>query len=322
MTKNKLNIIKLNIAIVLALICISCDVNKIDPKIKSHTNTKQTTQNFKNKSQGLKKNSNQESQDSGSSNQESQNLGNPSNQKSQDLKNYSNQSRDLGNPSNQESQKYRFLNKESQRFRFLHQESQKYEFLYQESQENGVSKLEKIGKILETEKKQEYAQIDNIATTQFDFLETFKLDSDDNISGDKRIQLKRIIYSSLNYDTNKIETLKEILEKLLKNYKHKNIAKEFIYDTSLGIQLNLDSRLEKITNKLLTLSQEESKQLLVNMKYDLKLKQRFAKTLNETIDAYNQNSQNIKTDDEKLANHMNENFKDFNSSLNPLYSTY
>lgn len=50
---------------------------------------------------------------------------------------------------------------------------------------------------------------------------------------------------------------------------------------------------------------------------DLKLKQRFAETLNATLEAYNQNSQNIRNNDEELAKHMDENYKDLDS-FNPI----
>ncbi len=52
--KTKLNIIKLNIlTTTLTLICISCAVNKIDPKPKRKTNPKENTKDFENKFQDL-----------------------------------------------------------------------------------------------------------------------------------------------------------------------------------------------------------------------------------------------------------------------------
>lgn len=51
---------------------------------------------------------------------------------------------------------------------------------------------------------------------------------------------------------------------------------------------------------------------------ELKIKENFAKKLNKTIDAYNQDSENIKTNAEQLAKYINENYKEFNS-LKPIH---
>ncbi|WPM06424.1 complement regulator-acquiring protein (plasmid) [Borreliella sinica] len=254
MTKNKLNIIKLNIiTTILTLTCISCDANKIDPQLKRQINPKETAKNLQNKPQDSKSSS----------------------QKSQDSKSSS-----------------------------------------QKSQDPIVLKLKTIGKSMKAQKEKEHTQIANI-NAQFDFLDTFKINPQDSISKDKQLLIKRIIYSSLNYDTSKIATLKEILEKLIKNDQHKNIAERFINHTSWSIQFHLDSNLDSIENELSTLNQENSRWLLIQTEYQLKEKQRFVKALNETIEAYNQNHQNIKTDAAKLASHMNEYFKD-TTTLKPL----
>ncbi|WP_210369958.1 complement regulator-acquiring protein, partial [Borreliella garinii] len=62
---------------------------------------------------------------------------------------------------------------------------------------------------------------------QYDFLETFKLERDDYFMFHAKMKLKRIIYSSLNYDTKKILVLKKILEKLDTD-KNRRIAGKFL----------------------------------------------------------------------------------------------
>lgn len=193
--------------------------------------------------------------------------------------------------------------------------------LFQESQKTKASKLEIIGKNLEDQNKQEYMGIAKIDTAHFDFLGTFKADHYDQLSKYEEIEIKRILYSSLNYEKQKIETLKEILEKLNANPKHKQTAKHFIYQISPAIQykLNIDLSLilEAIKDKLHTLNPKKAEELLMQVESDLKLKQRFAETLNATLEAYNQNSQNILNNDEELAKHMDENYKDLDS-FNPI----
>ncbi|APQ15623.1 complement regulator-acquiring protein [Borreliella garinii] len=260
MKKTKLNIIKLNIlTTTLTLICISCAVNKIDPKPKSKTSPKENTKEFENKSQDLE----------------------PSKE----------QNKDLGP-------------------------------LREKHPEATASKLETTLKILEAQKEKENTEIAKIANTQIDFLKTFKTDPHDSLPEDEKMQMKKIIYSSLNYEKQQIETLKEILEKLNKNLQHKKIAKNFIYDIPISIQSRLDiiSKVIKkpIKDELQILNQKEIEELLMRIESELKIKENFAKKLNKTIDAYNQNSENIKTNAEQLAKHINENYKEFNS-LKPIY---
>ncbi len=136
------------------------------------------------------------------------------------------------------------------------------------------------------------------------------------------MQMKKIIYSSLNYETEKIKILQEILEKLDKNLQHKKIAKNFIYDIPIIIQSRLDiiSKVIKkpIKDELQILNQKEIEELLMRIESELKIKENFKKALNKTIDAYNQDSENIKTSAEQLEKHINENYKEFNS-LKPIY---
>ncbi|WP_418453671.1 complement regulator-acquiring protein [Borreliella bissettiae] len=183
-------------------------------------------------------------------------------------------------------------------------ESQNSKSSNQNSQEQTtISKLEKIGKNLETQEKQNDIQIFKI-DTQYDFLETFKLKNDDYFMYNAKPKLKKIIYSSLNYEKEKILTLKEILERLDKNSNNRIIASKFL-KTSRNIQLQTEDRhLTKIQDTLYTLSQKEAEEVLKQTEQDLKIKQNFVKVLNETIEAYNKNSGDLKTNEENLANHI------------------
>ncbi|WP_210379659.1 complement regulator-acquiring protein, partial [Borreliella garinii] len=147
--------------------------------------------------------------------------------------------------------------------------------------ETTISKLENIGKGIEAQKKEENTQVAKMAKSdgvQYDFLETFKLQGDDYFMFHAKMKLKRIIYSSLNYDTKKILALKEILEKLDTD-KNRRVAGKFL-ETSRNIQLQLeDTHLKKIQDKLHTLSKKEAETLLQDVKRDLKIKQNFAKSL-------------------------------------------
>ncbi|MDO7256752.1 complement regulator-acquiring protein [Borreliella burgdorferi] len=181
-------------------------------------------------------------------------------------------------------------------------------------EETAISKLEKIGKDLEAQKKEKDTQIEKISNdAQYDFLENFKLHNYDYFMHNTKMTLKKIIYSSLNYEKEKILTLKEILEKLDTEDNNRRIAGQFL-ETSRDIQLQQeDLILKKIQDTLQTLSKEKAEELLQHAERDLKIKQNFVKALNATIDAYNKNSDNIKTDVEALANHMKKKYS------HPLY---
>lgn len=209
------------------------------------------------------------------------------------------------------------LENSSENNKNLENESQNSKSSNQNSQEEAtISKLENIGKGIEAQKKEEDTQVDKMAKSdgvQYDFLETFKLQRDDYFMFNAKMKLKRIIYSSLNYDTKKILVLKEILEKLDTTYKNRRIAGKFL-ETSRNIQLKLeDTHLKKIQDTLRTLSKKEAETLLQDVKRDLKIKQNFAKSLNATIDAYNKNVGGIRTNDEALAKHIKDKYS------HPLY---
>lgn len=186
----------------------------------------------------------------------------------------------------------------------LKNESQNPKYSNQNPQEKILlSKLEKIDKDLKDQKKQENIQIANI-DAQYDFLETFKLQNDAVFMHIAKMILKRIIYSSLNYEKEKILLLKEILEKLDNNYQNQKIARMFL-ETSRDIQL----RIEKIHSiKIQDISKKETEKLLQDGERILKAKQNFAKTLNATIDAYSKNFNNLKTNLKNLATHIKDKY--------------
>ncbi|WP_419250426.1 complement regulator-acquiring protein [Borreliella afzelii] len=194
-------------------------------------------------------------------------------------------------------------------------ESQDSKSSNQNSQEETtISKLENIGKGIEAQKKEENAQIAKFDGVQYDFLETFKLQRGDYFMFHAKMKLKRIIYSSLNYDTKKILALKEILEKLDTTDKNRRVAGKFL-ETSRNIQLELeDTHLKKIQDALRRApSKKEAETLLQDIKRDLKIKQNFAKSLNATIDAYNKDVGGIRTNDEALVKHIKDKYS------HPLY---
>ncbi|WP_210361767.1 complement regulator-acquiring protein [Borreliella valaisiana] len=282
MKNSKLNIIKLNvITAILTAICISCaPFGNVNPnKLKNPTTSKTPKK--------VKRSNN-----------------------SRNLKNTSNHT-------NSENCTYVRTENSSENNKNLENEYQNSKSSNQNSQEETtISKLENIGKGLEAQKKEENTQIAKMATyvrTKYDFLETFKLKRDDYFMFHAKMQLKRIIYPSLNYDTKKILALKEILEKLDTEDNNRRVASKFL-ETSKDIQLHLeDTYLKKIQDALRTLSKKEAETLLQAVKDDLKIKQNFAKALNATIDAYNKNVGDIKTNDEALANHINDKYS------HPLY---
>ncbi|WP_215536305.1 complement regulator-acquiring protein [Borreliella bavariensis] len=194
--------------------------------------------------------------------------------------------------------------------------------LKKNSKETIISKLEKMIKDLEDQKEKEDTEIAKITNTQIDFLETFKSEPHDTISEDIEMKIKRIIYSSLNYEIEKIKTLKEILNKLYQNHKYRTTARNFILNISINIQFQLEYDLELMKEEIKDaseiLNQERYEILLKRVEPSLNLKQKFEKILNETIKAYNQDLNNMKTDVKALAKHMDENYKEFDP-LNPGY---
>ncbi len=77
------------------------------------------------------------------------------------------------------------------------------------------------------------------------------------------------------------------------------------------IQSRLNKGLDKIKKQANTLPEENYNALLIDLESNLKLKENFGKVLNKTIEAYNQDLENIKSDKDQLAKHMDENYKEF-----------
>ncbi|WP_215540781.1 complement regulator-acquiring protein [Borreliella bavariensis] len=185
--------------------------------------------------------------------------------------------------------------------------------LNKKNQETKVSKLEEIGKKLEAQKEKDNAEITTIDTTVSDFLGSLKTQPYQNLSKNEEMNIKRIIYSSLNYEIEKIKTLKEIIDKLKETSEHQKILERFLYSISLMIQSQLNKSLKEIKMKANTLSEKNYNALLMDLESSLKLKENFKKALNKTIEAYNQDLENIKSDKEQLAKHMDENYKNLHS---------
>lgn len=201
----------------------------------------------------------------------------------------------LTNP--KESEK-NFLNK-SQNPKPSNQKS-----LEEDDDDDIISKLKAIGKKLKAQEKKGNIEIAKIAAAKLDFLDTFQASPHDIIPKDEKIVIKKIIYASLNYNTQKINTLKEILEKLYQYIDHERVLPllmYFLHGTAFFIQKELEGCLELIQNGLHNLKQNEFELLHEALEKSLTLKQKFAKKLNETIEAYNQNLHNIKNDMEELA---------------------
>ncbi|WNZ69237.1 complement regulator-acquiring protein (plasmid) [Borreliella garinii] len=167
-----------------------------------------------------------------------------------------------------------------------------------------ISKLKAISKKLQAQERKVNRKIAKIADAKLDFLDTFQPSPHGIIPEDEKIVIKRIIYSSLNYEKQKINTLKEILEKLYQYIDHERVLPllmYFLHRTAFFIQKEIEGCLELIQNRLHNLKQNEFELLHETLEKSLTLKQKFAKKLNETIEAYNQNLHNIKNDMEELA---------------------
>ncbi|WNY63392.1 complement regulator-acquiring protein (plasmid) [Borreliella carolinensis] len=181
-------------------------------------------------------------------------------------------------------------------FRDFENESENLKSLKQQLQEETTaSKLEAIGKKLEAQKIEETAKIANIASAQADFIETLdnkiqpfyfsEKQMAEEAKKNVKMQIKRMIYSSLNYDTTKINNLKDILYSIIDKDegKHKNIALKFFYKTTTDIQTHLENHLQLIKTKS-SLTPKELEKLLISAEFSLKLKEKFAKQLIKTVE--------------------------------------
>ncbi|WKC89545.1 complement regulator-acquiring protein (plasmid) [Borreliella finlandensis] len=176
--------------------------------------------------------------------------------------------------------------------------------LEQKSQEETTaSKLEAIAKTLEAQKEKENTEIEKIKQ-ESDLLET--LDSKiqpvyftepgttEETKKNVKMQIKRIIYSSLDYEKDKINKLKEIIETLKDSPDREYIARGLLYHTALGIQEQIEKNLKSIKGGFTTLSEKELEELLIHAEFDLKLKEKFKKTLEKTVDEVSKTIKDIK----------------------------
>ncbi|WNY65493.1 complement regulator-acquiring protein [Borreliella carolinensis] len=261
MTTTKLNEINLNIiTVILTLICISCTVNPITPKVKSYTNLQENTEIFEKNLEGF-----------GSSDQ-----------------------------------------------KFV---------------ETTASKLKEIGKKLEAQKNEETTKVagtlagvnlvDNLKIYPMYYGKYEKAQAtkftvvDEDTQKTEKLQIEQIIYSSLNYEKEKIDKLKEILEKLKGEPDCENAVRSLLYRKALGIQQQIDKHLELIKEeKLNALSEEELKELLIHVEFDLMLKEKFKKTLEKTVNEVAEEIEEILEDYQKnyLVGYIYENYEIFDYS--------
>ncbi len=292
MKKEKLNIIKLNIiAMILTLICTSCaPFSKIDPKANENTNLGKNTN--PEKTTNLRKNIDLE---------KNTNLGKNTNpEKTTNLR----KNIDLEKNTNPEENTQNFED-----------EFDDFRSYYENLMGTTDSKLKEIGKKLETQNNKYNIQIDKITKEQLDFLDNFV--SHATLENEKML-LKKMIYSSLDYKKENIETLKTILETLKNNHENTNMINSFLYYSALGIQIHLDKHLQSINEELETQSKEDLEMLLELLKFELQLKEMFKKGLKETLEAYRQNTNNIKDNAEALAEHFNKYCQSLDS-FEPIY---
>ncbi|WNY66384.1 complement regulator-acquiring protein (plasmid) [Borreliella andersonii] len=185
--------------------------------------------------------------------------------------------------------------------------------------EDTISKLKAIGKELENQRKEENKQIAKIAAEKLDFLSTFKVSSYEPSDESAQMKdIKRILYSSLDYKKENIETLKKILETLLKN-NHQTIVEIFLYQISWGTQFQIDQDLILIQQEVDSLTLEEAKSLLTQVKSNLEIKQRLIKTLNGTLETYRKNTNNMKDNEQILAEHFYKYYQDTESLQSAFY---
>ncbi|WP_210360413.1 MULTISPECIES: complement regulator-acquiring protein, partial [Borreliella] len=217
------------------------------------------------------------------------------------------------------------LEKFGQHFKDRSRGSQDHGHSYQEYQDlkieiekykgNKASQLKAIKNHLEKQKKKEDIEIAKIdaeitkTSTQSDFLKTFTASSFYANPEKDLLAMKRIIYSSLYYNTTRVKTLNEILEKLNTSSENKKVVTNLLYKVALGIQLQLELCLENITKDESHSPNQRTEELLEFARNDLNRKDRFVKVLNKTINDYNRNAGGIKTNVEKLASYMDEKFK-------------
>lgn len=123
--------------------------------------------------------------------------------------------------------------------------------------------------------------------------------------------MNRIIYLSLNYEIQKIEILKEILEKLNKNPLKKFSTPSFLHQMVLDIQLQLAS-IEKNIRWIAHVKPRRFLRIITIHRKEFKDKTKLCeKTLTATIEACNRNFLDIKTNVKNLEDHFMKECLDF-----------
>ncbi|WKC84008.1 complement regulator-acquiring protein (plasmid) [Borrelia sp. CA_690] len=165
--------------------------------------------------------------------------------------------------------------------------------------QNTILKLKEIGKTLENQKKkekEEQEKIKKLNTEDYNFtnvLDDKALYFLEKANLETKMQIKRILYSSLDYNTDEIKKLKEIFDQIIKTSqgKEKELALTYLLQTAEFIQSQLDEHLKTIKMLLDYLNQKDLEDLIIHIEYGLKLKAEFAKQLKETVTKFNNEAQ-------------------------------
>ncbi|WKC93149.2 complement regulator-acquiring protein (plasmid) [Borreliella burgdorferi] len=168
-----------------------------------------------------------------------------------------------------------------------------------------IAKLKEFGNKLTAQKNEETTKIEKItAEKESDLLETLdskiqpvyftKPETTEETKNNVKMQIKRIIYSSLDYDKGEIKKLKEIIEKVKGKDGGEYMIIDLLYGKALDIQTQIDKHLESTKeDNLNTLSEENLKELLIHVEFDLILKEKFKKALKKTVGEVPQEIQKI-----------------------------
>ncbi|WNY70076.1 complement regulator-acquiring protein [Borreliella andersonii] len=210
----------------------------------------------------------------------------------------------------------------------------------QKERKDTIAKLKEFGNKLETQKNEETTKIaknltgdhfvdlvgvypvyygkDKEAKEKLEKTIKTKLDVvSTEIQKAEKMQIERIIQASLNYDTEKINKLKEILETLKGSEEHKDQIRLLLYNKALDIQKQLDEYLELIKkdSELNALSLQKLKELLIHVEFDLMLKEKFKETLKKTVEEVHPKiQQNKKNREDYILGHIAENYLIFDYS--------
>ncbi|WNY69174.1 complement regulator-acquiring protein [Borreliella lusitaniae] len=128
------------------------------------------------------------------------------------------------------------------------------------------------------------------------------------LNSDSKKDERRLFYSSLDYNKEKIVNFGKILTQLYKQQKqqyHQLI--EEVVKTGFSIQKQIEETILKVSqdaDELKRLGKENLKTLETATKELFEIKQNWIKKVDEIILSYNQNSEKIKEDAQKLAEHI------------------